>query len=360
MQQGCQKSCGRNLAEKVRTKFLYVYETLTFCFVLTCLGTLISPTCFVVFVKHFNNKKMCETSIYTFVGCFFKREFKGQSSGPHIYDKTISANSFPDVLDLVMDLCLEHMQREVVFNSNGTEREIVWSTKTRPDKEDIGKYVLFQDKIGKKIHKWTEVTSNTVKNWRNKEIRILIHIHSLSLASSADYEAAKSQLMTPAERCRSGAASVEVVNMLAKRMEGIYYHMDGESIVWKTWANHILSLNPAEQEEAIYRPPPSYVGEKLRLRVPNHRQVVYAHNRMNVARNVNAGYRESINELRSTYNVLFDMFKGLDMKIKALEDRFEMGDTLLTEMETDLRPSESDYSRDLAAQVTDAVDVDHT
>lgn len=95
----------------MRTKFVYVYETLTFCFVLTCLVTLFWTTCFVAFVIHFNNNNMCEISIYTFVGCFFKKEFKGQSSGSHIFDKAILANSFPDVLDLVdvVDLCLEHM-----------------------------------------------------------------------------------------------------------------------------------------------------------------------------------------------------------------------------------------------------------
>lgn len=66
--------------------------------------------------------------------------------------------------------------------------------------------------------------------------------------------------MQPVERDRSGAASLEVVNLLAKRLQDTHPY-DGEPITFKIWANYILSCDPAEQKDLIYRLPPSNIFE---------------------------------------------------------------------------------------------------
>lgn len=298
-------------------------------------------------------------ALFSFKALFFKREFKGQSSGPHIGDKLISGNELATVMDTVYESCEEHLQREVIFNMIGNNREVIWSQNIRPEKSDIHKYILFQDKSAKKTLKWTQITTNVLTSWRGKDIGVLIHIHSLSLSSSSDFEIAKTRLMQPAERDRSGAASLEVVNLLAKRLQNTHPY-DGEPITFKIWANYILSCDPAEQEDLIYRLPPSYIADNLRIRMPNHPQMSLAHNRMSIAHNVNRGYHEGILELRRTYNTMIDVLKVMDMKIKSMEDRYNMGDGLLSEMVQDLNPTESSHSINLAASVQDALDVDHT
>lgn len=121
-------------------------------------------------------------ALFSFKACFFKREFKGQSSGPHIGDKLISGNELATVMDTVYESCEEHLQREGIFSMIGNYREVVWSQNIRPESSDIHKYILFQ------TLKLTQITTNVLKSWRCKDIGILIHIHSLSLSSSSDFD----------------------------------------------------------------------------------------------------------------------------------------------------------------------------
>lgn len=302
---------------------------------------------------------MCESSVYFFKGTFFKRDFKGQSSGPRIFDENIFGNTLEEVQDQVYDLSRENMQREVIFLLNGTDREIMWATNVRPEKQEVAKYIMFQDKSMKKVYYWTEITTTLLKAWRKKDIGILIHVHSLSLGCSADYEAAKGRLMVPTERDRAGAASIEVVNLMTKKLQETHIHLEGLPAAWKIWANYILSSNPGEQEDLIYRLPPTGISENLRIRMPNHPLLLSAQNRLNIAHNVNHGYGESISDLRHTFNALAEMLKIMDIKIKSLEDRFDMQEGLVSSMEQDLNLTESDHSQNLATRVTDAPDVDH-
>lgn len=82
-------------------------------------------------------------ALFSFKACFFKREFKGQSSGPHIGDKLISGNELTTVMDTVYESCEEHLQREGIFSMIGNYREVVWSQNIRPESSDIHKYILF-------------------------------------------------------------------------------------------------------------------------------------------------------------------------------------------------------------------------
>jgi hypothetical protein len=116
---------------------------------------------------------------------------------------------------------------------------------------------LLHDTVGKRQLSTTELTSNLLVGWRNKQgIRLYIHCYSLSMSNKEIYEKMKRRLINPAESDRAGVATMNLQKELVTRLKELHgrYYISS-NINWAFWANVILS-SPAHQQEATTHSPP--------------------------------------------------------------------------------------------------------
>ncbi len=125
-----------------------------------------------------------------------------------------------------------------------------WADSLAPTSDDINKYLIFHDKIGKKYYSLEEFSSKLV-HMRNKTISLYVHKYSLSVCNATVWKSVK-LLVTPTQADRAGASRNQMVRDLATRLKELYQDQwTAPDIHWTIWANQILSSESHMQEQMI-------------------------------------------------------------------------------------------------------------
>lgn len=277
----------------------------------------------------------------------------------------VMADSVEEVLADVWAFASKFVQREVCFKypqSESSSAELELCVKeTGPVKEDIDKFISFADKVSKRYYVPSLIKSNQLHNWFNKEVNIFIYRYSMAVTSSQQWEKVKSQQTKPSHADRSGAPSnVLLAEMCVELKEMHREHYVSDDINWSIWATYILK-QPAHHRSALMSSGPPEAMVRLFRPVPLHSDTILERTQqeLKIARNVVDFFGDEIKDLRTCFNNMEVLMKQTGVRLSSMEHKVDEYRKLLTSMSQTVTPQESSFSKTVAEEVTDCLDVDH-
>lgn len=137
----------------------------------------------------------------------FTRQFKGQTSGPEVDKWTISCFGVDEFKDQIWNRAKKYCLREILMTGEGVP---TFSDEISPIEEG-GKFIIFNDKTGKRTFTMTDICKNTLDLWQPKpdehekrDLNIYIHHYGLAVSSLRVYQMVKNVLELPEKRDRAG------------------------------------------------------------------------------------------------------------------------------------------------------------
>ncbi|XP_062563037.1 uncharacterized protein LOC134226334 [Armigeres subalbatus] len=303
---------------------------------------------------------------YRFKGVFIARNFKGQKHGENVGELLITADSTDEVVKQTWDFTSKFLQREVFFRypqstaSSSTDLELCVK-ESEPSFEDFDKFVLFSDKISKRYYTPSSLTSNMLHSWYNKDVNIFIYRYSVAVTSSQQWDKVKAKQLKPSNPDRSGAPSnVNLFETVAELKEAHREHYVSDDINWSIWATYILKQPEHLRTRLIASGPPDTMVRLFRP-VPIHPDsiLVKTKQELKVARNVVDFFDDELKDLRTCTDSLKTLTQQIDGRIWAMEKKVSEYRKLLNSVSEAVSPEESSFSKSVAEEITDCVDVDH-
>jgi hypothetical protein len=130
-----------------------------------------------------------------------KRLFVGHKSACDVNKAKISADSLDEILDQMWNEAIKYDLMEV-FVSNEKFHGV---EKRKPTIEEIDKFLIIQDKTGKRCHDPTELKGALLKTFQNKKVNVLIHVYSTNVSSQKIYNNIKHDIEQIEGKKGSGA-----------------------------------------------------------------------------------------------------------------------------------------------------------
>lgn len=300
------------------------------------------------------------------------REFKGQTSGVTKCVIQIGCNSAPDFKHQLWTKMSDKLKREIVFDDNNDPQ---WHANISPKEEDMDRFVLFYDSKAKRSMGVDKINSVTLTHWRKKEIWLYVHVYSMSVANLTLWKKVQKCLLEPMNRDRAGASNTSEVNALVSRLKEVHrQNYQSQHINWLIWATKIQSSESHLYEKMVNNPPPPDILHLFaHARTSADDVVTGIKQNLYVAENVNDGVtsglsrvislvedirkiQDAITKLQSEEKTKFDL---LEHELQSMEIRAEATRSLISSMERSMPATESDFGRQLFAQIQDQEDVDH-
>lgn len=85
--------------------------------------------------------------------------------------------------------------------------KFAFAEKEVPDRDEIGTFIIFQDKVAKKTYTVSQLTSDVLTILRDKHVNVMTHIYIKAVASKPIHSKVAAALLQPADRDRAGAHS---------------------------------------------------------------------------------------------------------------------------------------------------------
>ncbi|XP_039452631.1 uncharacterized protein LOC120431591 [Culex pipiens pallens] len=291
---------------------------------------------------------------------FFKRRFVGESSGSQVANQFITGDTVKDIVLKLWDVAKPFVHREVVIKEEDGVQKAAWA-ENEPRFEDNSKFLVLQDSSQKRRVKVDKLDSRTLINWRDREIRVHIHVYSSSVSCKSLWEVVEKQLISPQLPDRAGAPSNQSLTALAEELREKHGHsFNAHTSAWKLWANHIQALPAHEKERQMESLPPNDLLKFFRS-VPLREEVRMANIRrgLGVANVVNEGYAVDLELLEEEVDQMIAMGQRVKARIAAMRAKYAINSSLVSTMAEAMRPEESELSQSLSSQVTDLLDHEH-
>lgn len=300
---------------------------------------------------------------YHFVGVFYSRCFKTQHLADPVCTQDVYGKSIPNLLAFLWNISRQYVSREAVVEQIEDDKQVRWSSKTSPDASDIHKFVIFKEEKTKKLYSVADLDDNSrlLAKWRGKKIQVHVYKYSTSVTSNTIWELVNKKLLHPEKKDRAGAASTEELFECIHQLKTVHSHYTALHSSWVKWASYILSQpgdrRPTLMTEAppdeylhLFRAPPTSEGDLLRT----------TRQGLQVAQNMVAGFKSSVNVLCDRVGSLFAAMNELQLQVHELKAQIDNSQVMLESMQSSLPPQESEFSRRLASNVSDMPDIDHS
>jgi hypothetical protein len=298
----------------------------------------------------------------------FARTFIGNRSGGNAANVTIRCNTLAEFLSMTFHQALPHLKREIVLTEDNGNQVAVWSDKERPDEEDLSKFVFFYDTVQRRQKLVSELNTNILQSWKDRNINCFMHVYSDSLSSNALYQVAKKTLLQPVQRDRAQAATTELWNNLKQQLKEKHgHHLSAQDINWRQWANFILQSEPHLHSQLIeVGPPPCLIHLFSSARSSDGEVLQRTRQTMSIGSNLAGQYAFEFGSLRDEYTHLTDVGKEFirlqdhfKRRLDALETLNQTHVQMLQCMETSVGPVETQVGRRMYDRVENRPDVDH-
>ncbi|XP_062554652.1 uncharacterized protein LOC134219802 [Armigeres subalbatus] len=151
----------------------------------------------------------CQTNLIL-RGTFYKRKFVGETSGSQVASETVVVNTVEEVLRGVWSIAKPFLCREVIF-VDGSEGQLPTWADSEPSFEEMNRFIIMQDQGQKRRVTTDKVDSKLLVNWRSKDIKIHIHLFSISVSCRSLWDIVDKQLIRPQNADRAGAPNNQTV-----------------------------------------------------------------------------------------------------------------------------------------------------
>lgn len=301
---------------------------------------------------------------------FFKKNFVSQRNGTPIYNeaKEIGAGDVSEMLNNIWKIIIESesLEREVIVEGDN----VGWSADV-PDilNNQIDKFAQIFDIKGKRNYNPINISPDLLVHLRNKEVHVVVFVYSRNVSTNGTFTIVKKNLLDPAVKDRSSAVANQLIDEIIDKLKTAHSHhlTTPQPIGWRIWATFIASKPSHSQDQLILDSPPAHVIVLFRNIATSEAEILSnAQQGLRIARNVNGIQRTSLREIRervqrlqSTMDSCQREISGLVTHLDFLDQQSEREDSLLRDMDSAIRPEESNFSIEAANLVTDCDDVDH-
>lgn len=310
--------------------------------------------------------KPTQEFLYSFRATLIKKQFKSQHSSETIKEMTFAGDEVKDVKESIWNEVASSINRRVLFEDNQPK----WDTKETPEYRDIDLYVSITHKNARKSSLVSSLDSKSLQALRREqEIFIVIYEFGTAVDSKRKYEILQQQLITPAQVDRAHSentvATVELVQRLKEQHKESYR---SQYVNWMMWATYIQKKSPLERESLIKQNPPANMIHLFQP-VPCNFARINEGTRQNIrlAQNISNGSERNLKEMRIFYDkariLLTELIETMDdfgVRLIAMESAVEANREMLEDLETVTSPVENSFSQDIASQVGDQMDIDHS
>nr|XP_029708992.1 uncharacterized protein LOC109425623 [Aedes albopictus] len=296
-------------------------------------------------------------STFSFNGVFVQRLYKSLLRPKELSQGCVHGNSLDEVLQCMWKHASKLVRREVQFQDDVP----CWSEKQVPDFADVEKFVLLQDTVKKKVYQTSAIGKRLLTSWRNKSIKVLVHVYSTNVGSLGQYQQVMRKLIAPQNPDRSGAHSTRDDSGLANELRTNHPHIEGHFSSWLLWAN-LINSSPAHNRDQMAHAdsPPLELSKYFRWTgVSEAARLQSVHRGMVAAQTNNDAWCRDMDELSKDLNTALNILHGIQRKMENLSARGSNSSELFAAMESATRPEESNFSLQIAERVTDCEDVDH-
>lgn len=295
--------------------------------------------------------------LYLFEAQFFRRLYRGQMRPREVGTKNVGGNSVEDVMACVWKVATKHVSRQIDFDDDGPK----WADKQEPDQEDIEKFVTFHDPSKRKAYNTSSVTSRLLTSWRDKQIKIFVHAHSVNVETNSQHQMVLKKLIAPNNPDRSGAHSTHDDAVLAKELKENHPELEGHHSSWLLWANTIHS-SAAYKQEAMKTAtsPPLELAKYFRWTgVSEAARLQSVHRGASVAHAVNGSWMKDVEEVHHGVTSAISILTNVAQKLEGMISKGKGAEEIIAAVQSAVRPEESELSKVLADNVSNCPDIDH-
>lgn len=296
----------------------------------------------------------------SFCGSFFKRRFVGETSGSLIASQILYGDTVQEILQGVWTIVKPFICREVLFIEDNGNQVPIWAD-GEPSYEDLQKFVYMQNKNRRRIN-IEQIDSKLLISWREKEIRVHVHIYSTAVSCKQLWDLVNKQLVRFQDTDRAGAPNNQSLSMLANELRELHGgQFTGHASSWKLWANYIHTAPAHERERRMNELPPHSIIKFFRsVPISEAVQLECTRNGLSVASTINESFSTELAVIEEEADQMIALGQRLKHRISALRARSSINASLVSAMQESIRPEENEISRSLADNVSDMHDIDHS
>lgn len=299
--------------------------------------------------------------LFVFIAHYQPKEFVGQKAIDHDIEEEVAGDSTVEVLDNIWLKAKSLIKREIVVDGE----KFSWAETENPERNEIGNFVIFQDKVAKKTYLVSQITADVLRKMRNKHVNVMVHVYGRAISNRTMHVKMTAAILEPAQRDRAGAHSTVLLTELARKLKDIHgKFLSGNMASWTMWANAIHSAGMHQQEDLLKKMPPAHLIHLFRTIPMSEAEVMRStQNGLKIAGNLNDSYLESVRTLREEFIKMketalraYDLF---DLRLTATEEMLAANGRLVASMDDSLRIEVNAVSLEEERQITDIPDVDH-
>lgn len=299
--------------------------------------------------------------LFRFVAHFQQKEFVGQKSMNQDIEEEVGGESSADLLDVIWAKVESWIKREVVVDGD----QFLFAENENPSREEIGNFVIFQDKSAKKNYSVSQLNTDVLRKMRDKHINVMVHVYGKAIASKPIHQKMTAALLQPTDRDRAGAHSTVMLAELTRKLKETHSsYLSGNMSSWTMWANAIHAAPTHKQASMVIDMPPAHLVHLFRSVPTSETEVMRsAQHGLQIAGNLNDLYAENVILLREEFQKMKEaMLRGFDLyevRLKATEDMLASNNRLVASMGDALQVEVNAVSLEEEQQVTDLMDCDH-
>lgn len=291
--------------------------------------------------------------------CFFQqKEFVGQKSLSGDEGVVLTGESVIDILDSIWN-------RAILLIVIVKGEDIEWSENAVPTRDDIGNFIILQDRTARKAYLVDQINTTLLARWRNKHVNIMVHVYGRQICNKSIHGKFTVKLLQPEQRDRANADNTQslmaMVEVLKQTHKGVFA---ANVSIWQMWANAIQSAAPHLQDEMVVSPPPPHLIHMFIRASTSESEIRESVQRgLQVADNLNDTYAGHLARLREDFDkIRHEVTRGFDFvdaRIKSFEDVVISNSRLVNAMSSAVTPQPNAVSMDVEQQITDMEDIDH-
>ncbi|XP_062552036.1 uncharacterized protein LOC134217295 [Armigeres subalbatus] len=283
---------------------------------------------------------------------FYKRRFVGETSGSLAASEMMIGDSVEDILRAVWTIVKPMIHREVVFVGDSGNQIPTWA-ESEPSFDDMWKFVYMQNHQNRRRINIEQISSKLLISWKDKDIRVHVHIYSTSVSCKQLWELVDKQLVKFQQTDRAGAPSNLSLSQLAGELQELHgNHFAGHASSW----NHTSAWREQKKAEL---PPHSIIKFFRSVPVSEAVRMESARTGLSVASTINDAFSTGLAEIEEEATQLIVLAQRLKHRVSALRTRSSINSSLVSAMQESVRPEEDEISRSIADNVSDMLDVDH-
>lgn len=298
--------------------------------------------------------------LFCFTAHFQQKEFVGQKAINQENEEQISGDSCEEVLEGVWQKVKLMIKREILIDGD----QITWAENESPQQDEMGKFVVFQDKVAKKTFLISQINSDALRKIRNKHVNVMVHIYGRSVSSKSVHQKVSASILQPADRDRAGANSTVSVIELVQQLKAVHGYFSAHLSSWAMWANAIQAGPIHKRESLVNELPPPHLVHLFRTIPTSETEVMRSvQNGLQIANNLNDAYAENLSALRDEFRKIKEStirsFEVFEVRLEAAEEMLRANNRIVSTIDSALEVEENAVSLEEEQQISDLVDYDH-